>query len=162
MDKRSLSQGKILGFSLSSLTNGNIMNVANAYFSFFLTNIIMMKAEDMGTIMFLSRVLSAVIIPFTSAMMQNVTLGSGKFGKYRTWLLVACPLISVFFMLTYINWGFSRIGAMAYYFTMYFIAITLYTLPQTCVQTLMTPVWATWLTPRPSPAADLSWPPSAP
>lgn len=138
MDKKTLSQGKILGFSLASLTNGNIMNVANAYFSFFLTNIIMMKAEDMGTIMFLSRVLSAVIIPFTSAMMQNVTIGSGKHGKYRTWLMVACPLISVFFMLTFINWGFNRVAAMAYYFIMYFIAITLYTLPQTCVQTLMT------------------------
>ncbi len=136
-NKKKLTQGQILGFSLSSLTNGNIMNVCNAYYSFFLTNIVMMNAADMGTLTFLSRILSALVIPFMSAMMQNVVLGSGKFGKYRTWLAVACPLISVFFMLTFINWGFGRVGAMIYYFLVYFIAITLYTIPQTCVTTLM-------------------------
>lgn len=137
-NKPSLSQGKILAFSLSSLTNGNIMNVSNAYYSFFLTNIIMMSAADMGTIMFLSRIASALIIPFISAMIQNVTIGSGKFGKYRTWLAVACPLIVIFFMLTFIDWGLSRVPAMIYYFVMYFLAITTYVLPQGSVQTLAT------------------------
>lgn len=139
MEKGTLSEGKLIRLSLWAIGYALSMAVSNAYYSYFLTNIIYMKAEDMGTILFLSRIISAVIVPLTSALLQNFSFPFlRKFGKYRTWILITVPLYALFSVLTFIPLpGLSRFGAMAYYFSTYFLAYTLYSFPEACYRTMM-------------------------
>jgi len=134
-----MSESQLIQVSLWAVGYALSMSVSNAYFSFFLTNIIFMAPEDMGTILFLSRIISAVIVPMTSALLQNTTFPFlRKFGKYRTWIVVTVPLYALFSVLTFIPIpNLSRFGAMAYYFSTYFIAYTLYSFPEACYRTMM-------------------------
>lgn len=139
MKQGSLSEGRLIRLSLWAIGYGLAMSVSNAYFSYFLTNIIYMRADDMGTILFLSRIISAVIVPFSSALLQNFSFPFlRKLGKYRTWIVITVPLFAVFLVLTFIPLpGLSRLGAIAYYFCTYFIAYTLYSFPEACFRTMM-------------------------
>ncbi len=137
-EKGQLSELKISMVVLGSLTS-LLVSVGNTYYSYFLTNTVHMSATDMGTVMFLSRILSALIIPLTSAMLRNITLPwAKKVGKYRAWIITTAPLVALTMALTYIDLGLGRIGAMAYYFTTYFVSYCIYSLPEASLIVLMT------------------------
>lgn len=139
MEKGTLSESRLIKLSLWAIGYALSMAVSNAYFSFFLTNIIYMRADDMGTILFLSRIISAVIVPFTSALLQNFSFPFlRRLGKYRTWIVITVPLYALFSVLTFLPLpGLPRFGMMAYYFSTYFIAYTLYSFPEACYRVMM-------------------------
>lgn len=133
-----LSELKVSMVVFGSLTS-LLVSVGNTYYSYFLTNIIHMSATDMGTVMFLSRILSALVIPISSAMLRNVTLPyARKVGKYRAWIITTAPMVAILMALTYIPLDLGRFGSMAYYFLTYFISYCVYSIPEASLMVLMT------------------------
>lgn len=148
--KGRLSEGHLIAVSMWAIGHYLGMGVANAYFSYFLTNIVLMPAEDMGTLMFICRILPVFLVPVLSALFQNHALPYGKkFGKYRTYIFTFVPMVALMCVLTFIPMpGLSRWSMFVYYFLTYFLFSTLYGFPQTCFQTMMSRVGNAYDTPR--------------
>ena len=71
---------------------------------FFLTDVAMIGAATMGTILLLARIGDAVSIPLSGAVIQTF---QPKLGRFRTWLLVAPPITALFFILMFTDLHFS-------------------------------------------------------
>lgn len=145
-----MSEGHLIAVSMWAIGHYLAMGVANAYFSYFLTNIVIMQAKDMGTLMFICRILPVFLTPVFAAMFQNKALPYGKkFGKYRTYIFTFVPIVTVAGILTFIPMpNLARWAMFAYYFVTYFTFSQTYGFPQTCFQTMMSRVGNAYDTPR--------------
>lgn len=145
-----MSEGHLIAVSMWAIGHYLAMGVANAYFAYFMTNIVMMPATDMGTLQFICRILPVFLTPIFASMFQNKALPYGRnFGKYRTYIVTFVPVVTIVGVLLFIPMpNLSRWAMFGYYFITYFGFSQTYGFPQTCFQTMMSRVGNAYDTPR--------------
>lgn len=90
------------------------------YFAFFLTDMALIPAALMGTIVMICRLGDAIAVPIVGGLMEKINL---PWGKFRSWLILGGPLLAVFFTAIFTNPPISNITLkIAYYVTIYIIA----------------------------------------
>ncbi len=94
-------------------------SIYNTYYSFFLTNIVMLSPAIMGIITTLGKFIGIIWAPIKGTILQNK---SWKTGKYRTWLIRFAPLGVVFGAAQLINIQASVPVQACYYIAMYVLA----------------------------------------
>jgi len=148
--KGRLTEGQLIALSMWCIGHYFAMGVSNSYFSYFLTDIVLMPAGDMGTLMFIVRLLSVITVPLQAALFQNWWIPFGKkHGKYRMYVWVFAPMVSVLAVLNFVPlYGASRATLFIYYFLMYFLFYRLYGFPQSAFQPMMARVGTANDTPR--------------
>lgn len=103
----------LFGFNL-------MMQMNTMYFAFFLTDMAMIPAALMGTIVMICRIGDMICVPIVSGLMEKINL---PWGKFRSWLLVGGPLLAVFFTSIFTNPSISSTSLkIAYYVTVYLMA----------------------------------------
>lgn len=103
----------LFGFNL-------MMQMNTMYFAFFLTDMALIPAALMGTIVMICRIGDMISVPIVSGLMEKINM---RWGKFRSWLLVGGPILAVFFTLIFINPNISSTTAkIGYYVTVYLIA----------------------------------------
>ncbi len=99
-----ISKGIINAYGLGELGFIIMMTLATTYYSYFLTDVAMIGAAAMGTILLVARIVDAVSVPIAGATIEKSNM---KWGKYRSWLLVTPPCIVLFFILMFTNVNMS-------------------------------------------------------
>lgn len=79
-----------------------MMYLAINYYAYFLTDVAAIGAATAGTILLLARIGDAVSVPIAGAIIEKTNL---RWGKYRSWLLVAPPVTALLFILMFTNFG---------------------------------------------------------
>lgn len=77
-----------------------MMLLAVNYYAYFLTDVALIGAATVGTILLIARIADAVSVPITGCIIEKIDL---KWGRYRSWILAAPPFIAVFFILMFTN-----------------------------------------------------------
>ena len=96
-----------------------MMMVAVTYYAYFLTDVAMINAALMGTILLIARICDMISVPITGGIIQSVQL---KWGQYRSWILLAPPFTCLFFILMFTNPDFDPITKGIFLGTCYVIA----------------------------------------
>ena len=104
MQDKKVSNTVLNSFGMAEFTFAIVMMIAVSYYAFFLTDVAMIGAATMGTILLLARIGDAVSIPLSGAVIQTF---QPKMGRFRTWLLVAPPVTALFYILMFMNFGLS-------------------------------------------------------
>lgn len=87
-------------YGFADFTFNMMMMIAVSYYAYFLTDIAMIGAATMGTILLIARIGDAISLPITGGILQKVQL---KWGQFRSWLLVTPPITCLFFILMFTN-----------------------------------------------------------
>lgn len=109
MEKKPLSTSLKYFYGVGDLGFTLMSNVEGFLFVFFLTNIIKM---DLGTIAFVTTliaVVDAILSPTYGGIMNS--LKPMKWGRYRSWLIVAPILVVPFYTLSFSNIGSGMVTA---------------------------------------------------
>ncbi|GAQ24165.1 MFS transporter [Tepidanaerobacter syntrophicus] len=96
-----------------------MMMVAVTYYAYFLTDVAVINAALMGTILLIARICDMISVPITGGIIQSVQL---KWGQYRSWILLAPPFTCLFFILMFTNPDFDPITKGIFLGTCYVIA----------------------------------------
>lgn len=105
----------------SALFGFNLMMQMNTmYFAFFLTDMALIPAAMMGTILMICRIGDMIMVPVVGGLMEKINL---PWGKFRSWLAIGGPILAVFFTAMFINPSIgSTTGKIVYYVAVYWIA----------------------------------------
>lgn len=87
-----------------------MMYLAVNYYAYFLTDVAAISAATAGTILLLARIGDAVSVPIAGAIIEKT---NPRWGKYRSWLLMAPPITATLFILMFTNFGTISTGAKA-------------------------------------------------
>lgn len=93
-----------IAYTFQEFAMGFMTNMGTQYFPFFLTDVAMLDAAVVATILLIGRVVDTIDVPIIGAIVERSNL---PWGKYRSWLFVAPPLIVLFFMLAFTNLNVS-------------------------------------------------------
>lgn len=93
--------GLQLGMLLAIMTWNWLNSTQQTYWSYFMTDVAFISTGVMGTILIISRVVDLVSIPVVGIIIEKL---NPKWGKYRSWLVIAPIYIVVCFLLMFINY----------------------------------------------------------
>ena len=102
--KSTLSQGVVWVFGLSEIAALLVASIGTQWFPFYLTNIILLPAAAMGTVLLVTRIFDIVTILLSSVVEEKVVL---KWGKCRSWIGLMCPIAAVIGVIQYCGIGSS-------------------------------------------------------
>ena len=86
------------GFAYMTFTL--MMSLALNYYAIFLTDVALITAAHMGTIMFITHFVDFASIPFSGSIIQKTQF---RWGQFRSWLLIPPIFTAIFFTLTFTN-----------------------------------------------------------
>ncbi|SHM26005.1 glycoside/pentoside/hexuronide:cation symporter, GPH family [Caldanaerovirga acetigignens] len=109
----------INSYALVDFTFNLMMMVAVTYYAYFLTDVAMIEAAFMGTILLIARICDMISVPITGGIIQNSHL---KWGKYRSWILIAPPFTATFFILMFTNPPLNQISKAVFLGACYVVA----------------------------------------
>lgn len=89
-------------FGFSEIGALLVASIGTQYFPFYLTNVILLPAVIMGTVLLITRVFDIVTILLSSVVEEKVSL---KWGKCRSWIALMCPLAAIIGVLQYAGIG---------------------------------------------------------
>ncbi|UWG97233.1 MFS transporter [Dehalobacter sp. DCM] len=95
-----------------------LMTMATSYYSYFITDVALLSAAAMGTILLTARIVDAISVIFAGGIIEKSNM---KWGKYRSWLLVGPILIAIFFLVMFYNPNLSP-AAKALYLGVAYVA----------------------------------------
>lgn len=101
-NKKGLSQLVIWTFGLSEIGALLVASIGTQYFPFYLTNVLMLSAATMGSVLLITRVFDIVTILLSSVVEEKVVL---KWGKCRSWVGIMCPLAAIIGIIQYSGIG---------------------------------------------------------
>lgn len=101
-NKKGLSRLVIWTFGLSEIGALLVASIGTQYFPFYLTNVLMLSAATMGSVLLITRVFDIVTILLSSVVEEKVVL---KWGKCRSWVGVMCPLAAIIGIIQYSGIG---------------------------------------------------------
>lgn len=104
-NEKTVSEGIALQFGLSQLTIQLVTSLASTYAAFFMTDILGISATSMGLVITIGGLIDTWGIFVLGGIVNNTHL---KWGKYRSWMFIAPPLVIVgyvLFFLPWIRWG---------------------------------------------------------
>ncbi|MGB9859651.1 MAG: MFS transporter [Moorellaceae bacterium] len=122
------------------LMNGMGLN----FFTYFLTDVALVSAALVGTIMLVGRIVDAVSVPVVGVLVEKVEM---RWGKYRSWLVVAPFLAAICFILMFSNPGLGAGSKVLFYGVLYILSSVFLNIPYTA-QSALIPVMATDLEDR--------------
>lgn len=96
------SAGVINLFSLGETGFQLMMYLAVTYYAYFLTDVAAVGAATAGTILLVARIGDAISVPIAGAIIEKT---SPRWGKYRSWLLMAPPVTAVLFVLMFTDFA---------------------------------------------------------
>lgn len=91
-------------YGFGDFTFNMMMSIATTYFAFFLTDVALISAAAMGTLLLVARIGDGIAVLVTGAIIQKTQL---KWGKFRSWLLIAPPITAIFFTLMFTNFNLT-------------------------------------------------------
>lgn len=118
-ESKRVASWKIYAYSSSLFGFIMMMNMNTMYYTFFLTDVIFIPAALVGTILIIGRIGDMISVPIVSAIMEKTNL---KWGKYRSWLLIAPPIVAICFVLMFTNPNISLLPKIIYLLAAYLIA----------------------------------------
>ncbi|MDN5293440.1 MAG: hypothetical protein PWQ91_799 [Eubacteriales bacterium] len=77
-----------------------MMTLAVNYYAYFLTDVTLIGVAVAGVILLIARIADIISVPVTGIIVEKVGF---RWGKYRTWLLIAPFTTALFFMLMFTN-----------------------------------------------------------
>ena len=83
-ENRSLHMKERIGYGMGDFANNMMYTPVNSFFTYFLTNIAVLGAGVVGTILLISRLLDGVSDLIVGSFMEKI---HSKHGKARPWLL---------------------------------------------------------------------------
>ncbi|MBB6217332.1 GPH family glycoside/pentoside/hexuronide:cation symporter [Anaerosolibacter carboniphilus] len=119
MDDKKVPNKIINIYGFADFTFNMMMMIAISYYAYFLTDIAMISAATMGTILLIARIGDAVSVPITGGILQKTQL---KWGQFRSWLLVTPPITCLFFILMFTNVSMTGTAKAVFLGTCYVIA----------------------------------------
>lgn len=87
-------------FSIGEMGFQLMMYLAVNYYAYFLTDVAAIGAATAGTILLLARIGDAVSVPIAGAVIEKTSF---RWGKYRSWLLIAPPITATLFIIMFTN-----------------------------------------------------------
>lgn len=103
MERPKLSQLNLFGIGEGGFAI--MMALAVNYYAYFLTDIAKVGAATAGIILLLARIGDMLSVFVAGGAIEKITVK--KWGKYRTWLLLAPPFTGTLFILMFTNFGFD-------------------------------------------------------
>lgn len=107
--KKPLSKAIKIFFGLGNLGYMVMVNIETAFFSIFLTDTVRFPIHMAGTIMMVASIIDYIMSPLSGAIINGTQ--PMKWGRVRSWLLVAPPLVIPFYLLQFSNFGNGIISA---------------------------------------------------
>ncbi|UWG98219.1 MFS transporter [Dehalobacter sp. DCM] len=77
-----------------------LMTMATSYYSYFITDVALLSAAAMGTILLTARIVDAISVFFAGGIIEKSNL---PWGKYRSWLMIGPVFIAIFFLVMFYN-----------------------------------------------------------
>ena len=118
MDKK-LPGLLVNSYGFASMTFTLMMSLALNYYSIFLTDVALIAAAHVGTIMLITHLVDAFSIPVSGSIIQRTQL---RWGQFRSWLLFPPISTCIFFTLTFTNLPLSYNLKVVYLSLAYMIA----------------------------------------
>lgn len=110
----------MINFYAAAVFGFNLMvNMNSAYTTFFLTDIALIPAALVASMLLFVRIGDMVMVPIIGGLIEKSNL---KWGKYRSWLLIAPPILSIFYTLIYTNMNLSTTPKIVLWCTVYLLA----------------------------------------
>ncbi|KPU45119.1 putative 2,3-dihydroxypropane-1-sulfonate exporter [Oxobacter pfennigii] len=93
-----------IAYGYQEFAMGFATTMGTQYFPFFLTDVAMVLPAVAATILLIGRVVDTVDVPLIGALVEKSNM---PWGKYRSWLFVAPPLIIIFNLLMFTDFNVS-------------------------------------------------------
>ena len=122
--KRKIPFGKKIGYSFGGATDTLAYDFVALFLMFFMTDMAGINPAVAGTIISLGVVWDVITDPIIGALSDKTNT---RFGKKRTWLLIAIPAILVSYCLLFTDFGLSGSAQTAYFVIMSMAFWTAYT-----------------------------------
>ena len=100
--KSGLPQGVVFAFGLSEIGALLVASIGTQYFPFYLTDIILLPAASVASVLLVTRIFDIVTILLSSVVEEKVVL---KWGKCRSWVGLMCPIAAVIGIIQYTGIG---------------------------------------------------------
>ena len=113
MNQKRLPASLINSYGLSHGTFNIMMYLALNYYTFFLTDVVLISAGHLAVLMFVTHIVDAASVPIGGAIIQKTQF---RWGQYRSWLLFMPLVTFLFFTLT-----FSNIPSFSYWTKIFFL-----------------------------------------
>ncbi|MFC1494127.1 MFS transporter [Thermodesulfobacteriota bacterium] len=117
MEKR-LPGSLVHSYGLATMTFNLMMMLALNYYTYFLTDVVMIAAIHLAIFMPLTHVIDAVSIPIGGAIIQKTQF---RWGQFRSWLLFLPVSTFAFFTITFTNIPSAGYGVKLFYLGMAYI-----------------------------------------
>lgn len=99
-----LSSKIFFAYGFQEFALGFLTTMGVQYMAFFLTDTALIPAATVATIMLIGRIVDTCDVPIIGMIVERSNL---PWGKYRSWLFIAAPLVVVFNMLMFSNFNVS-------------------------------------------------------
>ena len=118
------AENKLPGLLLNSygfayMTFNLMMSLALNYYAIFITDVALITAAHMGTIMLITHFVDFASIPFSGSIIQKTQF---RWGQFRSWLFIPPIFTAIFFTLTFTNLPVSYGVKVVYLSLAYMIA----------------------------------------
>ena len=119
-DEKRLPERKVIAFAFSMFGASIFYSLVNSYFNIYVTDIAGVSANTLGTVNFILKLVMVVLVVVFGAMVQNGK--SKRYGKYRKWLVVSTPILTLATILTFTKVEGSDLFMALWYCIMYALA----------------------------------------
>lgn len=93
------------GVLLAVMSWGMVNTVQATYWQYFMTNVAMIGTAIVAVIMLVGTIGDLIAVPLSGVIMEKIRL---PWGKYTSWLIVGPVIVTVFFILMFINYPFPE------------------------------------------------------
>jgi GPH family glycoside/pentoside/hexuronide:cation symporter len=118
MNEKRLPASLVHSYGLATMGFNLMMMVAINYYTYFLTDVVMIAAIHLAIFMPLTHVIDAVSIPIGGAIIQKTQF---RWGQFRSWLLFLPVSTFIFFTITFTNIPSASYGVKLLYLGMAYI-----------------------------------------
>jgi len=118
MNEKRLPASMTHSYGIATLTFNLMMMVAINYYTYFLTDVVMIAAIHLAIFMPLTHIIDAISIPIGGAIIQKTQF---RWGQFRSWLLFLPVSTFIFFTITFTNIPSASYGVKLFYLGMAYI-----------------------------------------
>lgn len=103
--KPKLTQKIITIFGLSELVAMIVAQISTSYYAYYITNVLLVAPAVMGTILIFTRVFDIGSLLLSGVVEEKA---NPRWGKYRSWLVLVCPIAMIIGIIQYSSIGASQ------------------------------------------------------
>ncbi|NLW06919.1 MAG: MFS transporter, partial [Clostridia bacterium] len=95
-----LKESVINAFAFGTIGFVLMMSLISSYYVYFLTDVVGIGAAVVGSLLLVVRIADTISVVVSGGIVEKISL---RWGKYRSWLLVAPPIAACFAILMFTN-----------------------------------------------------------